>query len=138
MDFYDLKNIYKPKLMQKHHYLQPKYRLDTDGSVIFSKENIAGIIQVEGSSNFCFCLYADRKFSECLSGEDTYSANKILIFNWNGKPLKVISLEYRYSAMAVNEDKQEILLLGVDDKSNDYVISRLNLNEEFANLDPSL
>lgn len=131
LDFYDLADIKTPMLLQKYHYLQPEFRIDSDESVTFSKENIPGIIQVEGASQGCYCLYADRKWSECVSGEDAYSANKILVFSWDGKPLKIISLDHRYGAMAINEANQEILLLGKDEQTKGYIVSRIKLQEEF-------
>lgn len=124
--FYDLSDNNNPKQIKEYIYSYPKYTDNSDNSqssVKFKKGNISGFIDIKASSKYCVCLYSGEPY---YAGEE-YGGDKILMFDWEGNPVKYIKLDKKYSNLAVSEETQEAILIGTDPKTLEYVVAKVEL-----------
>lgn len=125
--FYDINNKNKPNLIREFTFDHPQYDLtgNNEQPIIFSKDSKNGFIDIKSSSNYCICLFS----GEVRTSENDYGGNKILLFDWNGNPIKLIVLEQQYTNLAIDEENKRILLLGTSSETEDYTISEIELPE---------
>ncbi|GHT52357.1 hypothetical protein FACS189440_21930 [Bacteroidia bacterium] len=117
-----------------HIEYTPKSKKDFS-SVSFSKNNINSFIDLKGTEKYCFLLYSGLKFSEAdeKAGE-WYSGNRILIYDWDGNPIREILLPSRYNMFAVDTNHRLLYLLKTNTEesaNDDYSISMLDLSADF-------
>lgn len=128
--FYDMSNIASPKLIKEFIRSFPQYKdvSTTDSqSVVFQRDNIDGFIEIKPSSKYCIALFSGVPRTE----EDNYGGNLILLFDWDGNPVKAIELSQRYTNMAFNESKRELILLGKDPVTFDFRLFKMDLSTEY-------
>jgi hypothetical protein len=127
ISFYDLNDMRHPRLIQEYIYSFPQYVNSADGdkslSVAFKRDNISGVVDFKPSSKYGVCLYSGKP----LNHGDEYGGDIILLFDWEGNPVKSIQLDHKYGNIAVNEETQEILLLGSNPETLDFMISKIKL-----------
>ena len=103
-------------------------------SVSFSKDNTWSFIDIKGSEKYCFLLYSGLRLSEIKNGENSFSGNRILIFDWDGNPVQEILLPHRFMYFAVNDDDRLLYLLKENTEEfaeDDYSIYKLDLSSDF-------
>lgn len=61
-----------------------------------------------------------------LQNNRIYKGDKILVFDWEGTPVKIIDLGERYYSFAVDEANKELVLLGTDQETYDYKLSKVS------------
>lgn len=125
--FYDMNNKNNPNLIREFTFDHPKYDLtgNNEQPIIFSKDSKNGFIDIKSSSNYCICLFS----GEIRTGVNDYGGNKILLFDWNGNPIKLIVVKQQYTNLAIDEENKRILLLGTSSETEDYIISEIKLPE---------
>ena len=74
-------------------------------------------------------IHAQKGFSTIFPSTKTLKgkAKKLLIFDWNGTPIKEIKLSQEYEYMTASEN--EIILFGTDNETYDYVIHTIKLSD---------
>jgi hypothetical protein len=88
----------------------PKYTPNNFGDtyqVTPDLKNSIGYIDVAVSDNYIYTLYTDKKM---IDDNGNYSSNEILVFDWNGNPVRKYRLEEDAYYLAVNEKKRTIYL----------------------------
>lgn len=122
--FYDLNDVLHPCLLKEYTFSHPKFERNSNPkeSVIFHHDNNVGFVEIKPSTDYCVCLY---------SGEQKdlrdYSGDKLLLFDWQGEPKKLIYLKRRYTSMAVDNEHHRVILLGTDAETGDYLLSEVAL-----------
>lgn len=126
--FYDIKNINKPQMIINKVFVFPTYHDNGNnihGSVVFDKElTTQGVLSVTKSTKYCICLYSGEVVNHI---DNFFYADKLLVFDWNGNPIKIIRLGARYSSITYDEEKNLVYLLGLDPISFDYTISAIKI-----------
>lgn len=121
--FYDMNN--GGRLMKEYSFDHPVYELTGDNvsPVVFRAGNKTGFVDLKSSADYCIGLFSGEE----RMGREDYGGNKLLLFAWNGVPVKMIRLKDKYTNMAVDEEGRRILLLGVGSGGGDYVLSEVEL-----------
>lgn len=127
--FYDLTNLHSPVLVKEYIYSYPSYKdLSTEKSqsVVFLPDNIMGMVDMKSLDKFCICLFSGetRKKGEAYEG-----GRYVLIFDWNGNPVKSIDLGRGYTNIAINEENKELILLGNDPNTLDFNLYTMDLSD---------
>lgn len=127
ISFYNMNNTLHPQLL-KEYIMNPPHYIDTSKgdmkSVTFQKDNICGFVDIGASEKYCIGLFLGQAR---VKGEEWRGGDKLLIFDWNGNPVKEICLPQKYLQMSISEDK--IILLGNDPKTIDFVVHTIDLSE---------
>ncbi len=106
-------------------------------SVVFSENNLNSFISIKSTENYCFLLYSGLTALEASKEKGAWhTGNKLLIFDWDGNPVKAIYLPLRYSMFAVNAQERLVYLLTTNDESatDDYSLHILDLKNDFKYL----
>ena len=127
ISFYNMNNILHPQLLKEYMMTPPHYIDASKGdrkSVTFQKDNICGFVDIGASEKYCIGLFLGQAR---VKGEAWRGGDKLLIFDWDGNPVKKIDLPQKYLQMAISDDK--IILLGHDPKTIDFVVHTIDLSE---------
>lgn len=121
--FYDMSDIHHPKVIKEHLYRLPAYTdhsNDNSKSVIFKRNSTFGFLTLAATEKYCIGLFSGNNAKN-------WKAKKLLIFDWNGTPIKEIKLSQEYEYMTASEN--EIILFGTDNETYDYVIHTIKLSD---------
>lgn len=124
IQFYDMSNKKAPQLIKEYGFSSPQYKMDGEGSVVYQKENVIGFIGLSGHPDYCIGLFSGN----ALESPDKYGGDKLLCFDWEGNPVRMLRLGNRFSNMAMSEDGDKAYLLGKDRHTDDFRIYMLNLS----------
>ena len=121
--FYDLKDMDEPVLIRRKGNILPKFEKSKGGTVKFLPDNIYGFIDVAGNYHYCVALYWGQTYNDFPTG--LFGGNILLIYDWEGQPIKAIRLKHVYRAITIMPDSDIIFLVG---KNGEYWrIDSLNL-----------
>ena len=113
----------KIHLIKSLHFANPNYQPvsnDNLNRVIPSKENIIGYLDICATKEYIYALYADKKrFTDNKS--NNYNSDTILVFDWNGNPIRKLKLTNEAYYICINEDRQ-MLYAAVKDASYGWSI----------------
>lgn len=119
--FYDMKDLNNPTLIKKKGNLLPAY----NGSRV-SPDNIYSFIDVTGNSKFCVALYWGKTRKE-FPHPDVFGGNKLLIYDWNGNPIKTIQLNHIYIGIAAAPNSEKVFLVRKDIETKEFLIESIDL-----------
>ncbi len=107
IDFINITNHYKIELMKSIRLRNPKYKAITDGRlnrVVPDDSNAIGYIDLAVGDKYVYALYTDNKIIDEGSGKgNAMSSNLVLVFDWQGNPVKMYALSKSLYYIAVNE-----------------------------------
>lgn len=121
--FYDMSDILHPKKIKEHLYKLPEYTDDSNAnskSVIFKRNSTFGFLALSATDKYCIGLFSGNQVKN-------WKASRLLLFDWNGNPVKEIKLAQGYEHMTTTES--EIILFGTDSESYDYIIHTIKLSD---------
>lgn len=118
IDFFEINNN-KIFLIKSLRLKDPLYTAIQDNNlnrVIPDNDNAIGYLDISTTDKYVYALYTDKKIKENNKYND-YNSNTILIFDWDGQPIKRYLLPDNVYYMAVNENLKKIYaaLLNDDD-----------------------
>ena len=119
--FYDMKDLNSPTLIKKKGNLLPVY----NGSRV-SPDNVYSFIDVTGNSRYCIALYwgkTDKKYPH----KDLFGGNKLLIYDWDGNPIKSIQLDHIYIGIAAAPNSGKVFLVRKDIETKEFLIESVDL-----------
>lgn len=91
MDFYSVSEDGDLRLLKSNHYHFPQFETGTNGAaVIFRKEDKAGLTGMCADEHHVYTLYSDKTMAEY--GEDAYHAPYLLVWDWDGNPVRAYRL----------------------------------------------
>lgn len=122
ISFYDLQNKSAPLLLAEYIGSSPKYKPAQDG-VIFDRENILGVVEMESTPDYCVVLYRGKSYF----GTE-YGGDKLLFFDWNGQPVTIVPLDQVYKNMAYDEENNRLILLGISKEHGDYRVVAIDMS----------
>lgn len=91
MDFYSVSDNGDLSLLKSNYYHFPLFEKGTNGpTVIFKKEDKAGITGICADKKYVYGLYSDKTMEDF--GEGAYNAPYLFVWDWNGNPVKAYEL----------------------------------------------
>lgn len=123
---YNLKDIYlKEKKWWKSNIKQitlPNGSITTESD---GRDRIA-FIGATGSSKYLYTIYSGKRIN-FSNAQDTFSSRVILVFDWEGNPVKSYQLDNKALSIAIDE-KNNILYAGAIDKEGELSLIKYNLD----------
>lgn len=84
-------------------------------SAALEKETKLGVSSVATNDQFLFALYNENTLEDAIKLKDeVFYSNKILIFDWEGMPYKVLNLDKKIRSLSYWRNKNMIICLGLD------------------------
>ena len=127
ISFYQLEDIDRPHLIKDIFMLPPLCRdvsTKDKSSVVFSKDNIMGFVDICSYGNYFIGLFCGEKRER---GNDWKGGDNLLVFDLKGNPVKRIKLSKRYLQMSVGDE--DLVLLSTDNEMGDYVVDKIELDK---------
>lgn len=104
VDIIDLQDFSNPTLVKRIHSWKPSFSDQSSGnslSTAVKRDNRFGYTDVTVSENFIYLLLSGRTLEKY--GNDAFQANRLLVFDWSGNPVRSFLLEKDTRAIAVDE-----------------------------------
>lgn len=100
MDFYSMSDCGELSLVKSNHYHFPMFEAGTNGAaIIYKKEDKVGFSGLCTDRNYVYALYSDRTIAEY--GERAYNAPYLLVWDWEGNPVKAYELPVALYGFAI-------------------------------------
>ncbi|MBN3581160.1 hypothetical protein JYB64_02105 [Algoriphagus aestuarii] len=119
MDILELKNDNQLTIKKNLHFWPPEFESSTEPDKFYAsiiKENKFGNVSTDVSESFIYVLYSDQAWEY----QFPLKSNRVLVYDWEGKPIKILELDQEVSMIAAHE-KDEFLIGYIDDgKANLY------------------
>lgn len=109
ISFFNYVNGSTLKEYKQIKYYPPIYTIEESGSIAFSKENKVGFCAVDCDSEYVYVLYSGRTFAK--DGILNHHCENLLIYDWNGNPIKHYLLDIPLYSMRYNE--KDKLIYGI-------------------------
>ena len=90
----------KISILKTYHETPPLLevvQMDKMNRVVWTDETINGFLSLAGNDKYVFALFSNERMKE-----ESYQSNTILVFDWNGNPIKQIKLNEDVQLIAVN------------------------------------
>jgi hypothetical protein len=97
----------------------PKYR-SGDGGYLFLREHNRGFISDSKTGKYIYLLYSTKTL-----GERIYTADCLLVFDWNGNPIRRYTLDVPIRGIFTNDDKT---LYAIAEIGDDTQVVTFNMN----------
>lgn len=107
IDFFSVSNK-KISILKTYHETPPSLesvQMDKMNRVIWTDETINGFLGLAGNDKYVFALFSNERMKK-----KSYQSNTILVFDWNGNPLKRIKLNDEVQLIAVNSSSLFVLM----------------------------
>lgn len=126
LSFYKITEKEEVVLIKEYALEHPIYQKtgEENQPISFKFDNKMGFIDMKMCQKYCICLYSGEKRTDPYE----YGGNKILLFDWEGNPIKMYSLKKTYTNMAIDQINNRIILLGTDSNTGDYILSEMKVS----------
>jgi len=85
------------------------------------KNCIHGYLDVYTSNNFVYAIYNNKKVSE----ENNLLSSNVLVFDWDGKPIKILKLDKKVSFICASDDDSFIYAISYENEKINLLSYRL-------------
>jgi hypothetical protein len=117
-EIYDYKNINQIKTIASVKSVMPIVTISQDQPV-FSADTKLGIVSLTATDNYIYMLYNENIIKDIESqNDDILLCNKILIFDWDGNPHKMLKLNKKIRSISYNRKYNRIYCIGYSDNSD--------------------
>jgi hypothetical protein len=128
-DYSDLKHI---KLVKQFTGITPFISINNNIPA-FSVKSKLGFMSLTCNDNYIYALYSDNYFYDFTKkGEDALMCNKILVYDWEGMPIKILQTDKNIRSISCNEKYNRVFCVGHDNNKDSkifYFNCELNLNK---------
>lgn len=101
IDFYSMSERGELSLIKANHYHFPLFETGANRStIIYDKEDKVGFTGMCADKNYVYALYSDKTVAEY--GERAYDAPYLLVWDWEGNPVKAYELPIALYGFAIN------------------------------------
>jgi hypothetical protein len=120
MDIIDFEGNLSPKLVSRISKSTPKFSGTADGSgnvsLFLDNENPYGILSTAISEKYIYALFSGKRFDDPLA----LQSDQILVYTWDGAPVKILKLQNEISEIAV--DLEDSYIIGFQDIKDPVLI----------------
>lgn len=102
LDFIDLTNLDKPNIYRQLHFWKPSFQDNSKENSISTallNDNKFGFRDIKVTSKYIYTLFSGRTFDRY--DNKALEGNQILVFDWEGNPVKRYQLDYDIKAIEV-------------------------------------
>lgn len=124
IDFLEIKDN-KIQLIKSLRMHNPDYRPLSDGGlnrVLPAKNNPIGYIDLCTTEKYVYALYTNKKLFTNNVGND-YNSKTVLIFDWNGNPVKKITIDQEAFYICVDEKSEKMYVAAIDSNFGWVILS---------------
>ncbi len=104
-------------VIKSYNNIIPDYNIDDKinlSKVIPTEKSITGFLGISGNMKYVFALYSEERWFDL-----EYKSKDILVFDWDGNPIKHIQTDNYIICMSVNETK--MFTLEEDDNGEQHI-----------------
>lgn len=94
------------KKIKEHHFYNPDYEAKSNTSAPLSGENKMGFTGRSATKDYLYLLYSGRTFIK-YRNQFLYG-NIMLVFNWNGEPVKYYKLDKAVRSISVTDNNKTL------------------------------
>ncbi|UZD21090.1 TolB-like 6-bladed beta-propeller domain-containing protein [Algoriphagus halophytocola] len=119
MDILEAKDGNNLVINRSLHFWPPEFRsMETasETAAPIGKENRFGNIRTSVSENFIYVLYSDEPWEY----QFPLKSDRVLVYDWDGNPVKILELDQEVSIIAVPDNDQYLIGYLDDGKANLY------------------
>lgn len=98
------------KEYKKIKYYAPNFTIEERGNIAFSKDNQVGFCGVDCDDDYVYTLYSGRTFTG--HGVQNHHCEHLLVYDWNGNPVKHYILDIPLFSMKYDNEKKIIYGIG--------------------------
>lgn len=121
LDFIFISSNLKIEILKSYHLKNPEYDIWDNGElnrVLPNEHSIVGYLDISTTSNYVYTLFSNEKLIKQNNTQNPNCSKTILVYNWNGEPVKKIELPYKVFHISINESRQEIYGTYMDTDKN--------------------
>lgn len=103
IDFYNIDKFYNLSSSVNRYYHFPQFAIHQEGPVIaHKKEEAVGFLSLAYDASYVYLLYASSSLLD--KGSSAYASNTILVYNWEGMPVKRYVLNHNVISIHVSNN----------------------------------
>lgn len=120
--FGDILEIYNcdphPRLSHQHVGILPVID-DASGHAALSPKTKLSVLSATATDHYILGLYSTHDIKDfSLGNDEMHWLNKILVYDWSGKPIKILILNQPVKDICFNKDKNMIYCIGMTETGN--------------------
>ncbi|MDR1646089.1 MAG: TolB-like 6-bladed beta-propeller domain-containing protein [Tannerellaceae bacterium] len=117
-EIYDYKNPNRIETINSTKGILPVIKSDQNQPV-FSSDSKFGVVSITVTNKYIYMLYNENKIKDFQDKkDDVLLCNKILVYDWNGTPQKILKTNKLLKSISYNEKHKKIFCIGHDDDGN--------------------
>lgn len=128
IDFVEIKEN-KVHLIKSLRLENPNYQPISEHNlnrVLPATDNIIGYIDLCATERYVYALHADKKLFTNNVGND-YSSRTILVFDWEGNPVKKMEIDQNAFYICVDESANKLYAAVIDSSSSGWAIVKYDI-----------
>lgn len=117
MDILDYRDGGNMKIKKSMHFWPTEFESSSGSNVVgatIKEGNMFGNVSTTVSNNFIYVLYSDVPWKYKLP----LKSKRVLVYDWNGEPIKILHLDQEVNRIAVPENDQFLIGYMDDGKAN--------------------
>jgi hypothetical protein len=124
LEFFNIENNDFNKFFEKSFYL-PEYKGFKGRGAASLKSNKNGFISIASSNKYVYILYSGR--SKMEYGNQSYCANNILVYDWEGSPILNLKVDNLLRDMTLDLNNHKIYGYCIDNENGEPKIVKYDL-----------
>lgn len=121
LDFISVSSDLKIKSLKSYHLKNPEYDLWDGGGlnhVFPNRYSIIGYLDISVTKDYVYTLFSSENLINQDDVQNPRCSQDILVYDWEGQPIKKIELPYKIFHFSINENLQEIYGTYIDGDKN--------------------
>jgi hypothetical protein len=95
---------------------------NAQNQLVFSVDSKIGVVSIAVTNKYIYMLYNENKIKDVQDKkDDILLCNKILVYDWDGTPQKILEANKFIKSISYNEKHTKIFCIGYDDDGNGKV-----------------
>lgn len=118
-EIYDYSDVSNPILITQNISTLPIFsvkKIRDEEHAVFSQETKIGVVSITSNNKYIFALYNKNTLKDIAKlKDDIFFSNQILVYNWDGSPIKILNLNENVKAISFDETNNSLLCIACDD-----------------------
>lgn len=110
ISFCEITSSNKLAAQKEVKYFPPIFTVKDRGTIAYDKKSKIGFCALDSDNKYVYALYSGRTFEK--AGMESHHCEHLLVYNWNGVPVKYYHLEIPLYSMKYDKAKNSIYGIG--------------------------
>ncbi len=110
ISFYEITNHNKLIEKKEIKYFPPIFTVKERGNIAYDRKSKIGFCALDSDDKYVYALYSGRTFEK--AGMESHYCEHLLVYNWDGVPVKYYHLEIPLFSMKFDKEKNTIYGIG--------------------------